>query len=328
MTKTLTLDKYLEEKSLENSQMNNLCNIVKQLSKSCLEINSAIQNQKISEQTGNTNGSGEKLMQIEERADNIVKENLQNYVSAIATEDSGLMYANNDTNQNRENNKIANNYLLTSDSIDGSSNIKTLGPLSSIFGILPNLNSQNKITKQNFFQKGENLLLSAIALYSSRMAFIFSLGNNEVKEFLYNPKEREFIFRQDIQIPNDEKYFNVNIGYLANFEEKDRKFLLDYIINEKNMSSRYLGSAGADVRKILGEGGFFAYPKVKSKTSPEFKPKLRVLYENNPFAHLFENAGGLALNERGERILETPINDLDQKGAIYLGNQILKKRFE
>ena len=63
--------------------------------------------------------------------------------------------------------------------------------------------------------------------------------------------------------------------------------------------ARYVGSLVADAHRTLIKGGIFAYPAdTKSKNG-----KLRLLYEANPMAFLFEQAGGGATNGT-ERILD------------------------
>ena len=55
---------------------------------------------------------------------------------------------------------------------------------------------------------------------------------------------------------------------------------------------RYVGSLVADAHRTLLKGGIFAYPA--DTKSPG--GKLRLLYEANPMAFLFEQAGGMATN--------------------------------
>ena len=51
-----------------------------------------------------------------------------------------------------------------------------------------------------------------------------------------------------------------------------------------------MGSLVADAHRTLLKGGIFAYPADAKSTSG----KLRLLYEANPMAFLFEQAGGAA----------------------------------
>jgi fructose-1,6-bisphosphatase I len=63
------------------------------------------------------------------------------------------------------------------------------------------------------------------------------------------------------------------------------------------------------------KGGIFAYPA--DSKSPE--GKLRLLYEANPFAFLFEAAGGAATNGT-DRILDLVPTSLHARTALVLGS--------
>ena len=78
---------------------------------------------------------------------------------------------------------------------------------------------------------------------------------------------------------------------------------------------RYVGTLVADAHRTLLKGGIFAYPA--DKKSPG--GKLRLLYEANPFAFLFEAAGGKASTGK-ERILDVAPTKLHQRVPLILGS--------
>ena len=64
------------------------------------------------------------------------------------------------------------------------------------------------------------------------------------------------------------------------------------------------------------KGGIFAYPAdSKSKNG-----KLRLLYEANPMAFLFEQAGGGATNGK-DRILDIMPTELHQRTPLVIGSK-------
>ena len=72
----------------------------------------------------------------------------------------------------------------------------------------------------------------------------------------------------------------------------------------------------ADAHRTLMKGGIFAYPAdTKSKSG-----KLRLLYEANPMAFLFEQAGGMAIDGK-ERILDIMPSELHQRVPVILGSK-------
>ena len=79
---------------------------------------------------------------------------------------------------------------------------------------------------------------------------------------------------------------------------------------------RYVGSLVADAHRTLLKGGIFAYPA--DKKNP--KGKLRLLYEANPMAYLFEQAGGAATNGV-QRILEIVPEGLHDRTPLVLGSK-------
>ncbi|OXT14541.1 fructose-bisphosphatase class I, partial [Bacillus sp. OG2] len=87
--------------------------------------------------------------------------------------------------------------------------------------------------------------------------------------------------------------------------------------NDKPYSARYIGSMVADVHRTLLYGGVFGYPSdIKSKTG-----KLRILYECFPMALLLEQAGGMAVNDKGERILDLIPKKIHERSGIWLGSK-------
>ena len=80
--------------------------------------------------------------------------------------------------------------------------------------------------------------------------------------------------------------------------------------------ARYVGSLVADAHRTLIKGGIFAYPAdTKSKNG-----KLRLLYEANPMAYLFEQAGGSAIDGK-DRILDITPSELHQRTPLVLGSK-------
>ena len=71
----------------------------------------------------------------------------------------------------------------------------------------------------------------------------------------------------------------------------------------------------ADLHRNLLKGGIFLNPATTSYPSG----KLRLLYECNPWAFIFEVAGGKATNGK-QRILDMDIFELHQRTPLYIGS--------
>ena len=87
-------------------------------------------------------------------------------------------------------------------------------------------------------------------------------------------------------------------------------------IRDRPYSARYIGSMVADVHRTLLYGGLFSYPSDRKHKNG----KLRLLYEAFPMAFLVEQAGGKAVNDRGERILDLVPDHIHDKTSIWLGS--------
>ncbi|KGK34923.1 hypothetical protein JL09_g5928, partial [Pichia kudriavzevii] len=133
----------------------------------------------------------------------------------------------------------------------------------------------------------------------------------------------EFILTYpNLKIENKKKIYSINEGNSCYWSQE----IKDYIESLKSpseangnkpYSARYIGSMVADVHRTLLYGGVFGYPAdSKSKTG-----KLRILYECFPMALLLEQAGGMAVNDKGERILDLVPKKIHERSGIWLGDK-------
>ncbi len=76
----------------------------------------------------------------------------------------------------------------------------------------------------------------------------------------------------------------------------------------------------ADFHRNLISGGIFLYPKDKKDPSKK-QGKLRLLYEAAPLAFLVQQAGGKAVTDEGEDILEIKPTSIHQRTPLIMGNK-------
>jgi fructose-1,6-bisphosphatase I len=86
---------------------------------------------------------------------------------------------------------------------------------------------------------------------------------------------------------------------------------------------RYSGGMVPDLHQILLKGGgLFSYPGTTDK--PE--GKLRQLFEVIPFAFIYEQAGGQAINHQGKRLMElVPSHPHDTSTCFFGSNYEINK---
>lgn len=122
-------------------------------------------------------------------------------------------------------------------------------------------------------------------------------------------------------VPRKGNIYSVNEGNSVYWEPSVKAYferIKGKSEDRKPYTARYVGSMVADVHRTLLHGGIFAYPAdSKSPTG-----KLRLLYECNPMAFIFEQAGGAAIrgDATGQRILEVQPTGIHQRCPIVLGS--------
>jgi fructose-1,6-bisphosphatase I len=206
-------------------------------------------------------------------------------------------------------------YVALFDPLDGSSNIDTNVGIGTIFAILRR--SDPKLSRPNLgdaLRPGREIIAAGYVLYGPSTVFVLSTGQG-AHGFTLDPSIGEFFLSQpDIRCPTKGSCFSVNEGNSSRWTPEIQKW--SQWIKGENYGARYVGSLVADAHRTLMKGGIFAYPAdSKSKNG-----KLRLLYEANPMAFLFEQAGGAATNGN-ERILDIVPSELHQRTPLILGSK-------
>lgn len=213
------------------------------------------------------------------------------------------------------------NYAVCCDPIDGSSNLDAGVSVGTIFGVYklyPNSTGSIK----DVLRSGNDMVAAGYTMYGASAHLMLTTGHG-LNGFTLDTNLGEFILTHpNLKIQNSKKIFSINEGN-SFYWSKEVK---DYISslkepqsdnNDKPYSARYIGSMVADVHRTLLYGGIFGYPAdSKSKTG-----KLRILYECFPMALLLEQAGGLAVNDKGERILDLTPKKIHERSGIWLGSK-------
>ena len=223
------------------------------------------------------------------------------------------------------------NYALLFDPLDGSSNIDVNVSVGTIFSIYKlKGDDPGKADISDCLQHGYEQVAAGYVIYGSSVVMVYTTGHG-VHGFTYDPSIGEFLLsHENIITPKSGKYYSINEGSYAQFDEGTKKYL-DYIKEEdpatnRPYSTRYIGSLVADFHRNLLTGGVFVYPP----TTKHLKGKLRLMYEANPLAFICEQAGGRATNGR-DRILDIQPLELHQRTPLYIGSVddvIIAEEFE
>ncbi|PYI22457.1 inositol phosphatase [Aspergillus japonicus CBS 114.51] len=216
-------------------------------------------------------------------------------------------------------------YAVVCDPIDGSSNLDAGVSVGTIFGIfrLPDevLGAGKQVTAQDLLRAGTEMVASGFTMYGASAQLVITMRNGTVNGFTMENSLGEFILTHpDMQLPAKRAIYSVNEGNSMYWDDWTNAYFHSLKFpgeGQKPYSARYIGSMVADAYRTLLYGGVFAYPA--DKKSP--KGKLRILYECAPMAMLFENAGGLAVNSRMERLLEVVPEHIHDRSGVFLGSK-------
>ncbi|HVA98368.1 MAG TPA: class 1 fructose-bisphosphatase [Bacteroidia bacterium] len=210
-------------------------------------------------------------------------------------------------------------YVVAIDPLDGSSNIDVNVSVGTIFSIYRRTSLTGPGTLEDFLQRGTEQVAAGYIIYGSSTMLVYTTGKG-VNGFTLDPSIGEFcLSHPNMSMAKNGKTYSINEGYYIHFPEGVKKYI-KYCQEEdaktnRPYSSRYIGSAVADVHRNLITGGIYIYPT----TSKSPKGKLRLLYECNPMAFIVEQAGGQA-TDGVKRIMEQDIKSLHQRTPFYCGS--------
>ena len=210
-------------------------------------------------------------------------------------------------------------YVVAIDPLDGSSNIDVNVSVGTIFSIYRRKSLSGAAMLEDFLQKGTEQVAAGYVIYGSSTMLVYTTGKG-VNGFTLDPSIGEFcLSHPDFKIPENGKTYSINEGYYVHFPDGVKKYIKycqeEDAATNRPYSSRYIGSAVADIHRNLIKGGVFIYPT----TSVNPKGKLRLVYEANPLAFIVEQAGGKATNGF-KKILEVQPENLHQRVPLFIGS--------
>ncbi len=246
---------------------------------------------------GFKNIHGDEQLALDRSADEILKSQLQfsGFVREYASEEQPTIMKVG---------KGHEQYLISSDPLDGSSLVDTNLAIGTIIGI----------HKGSLFGDGRSSMVAALYItYGPLITMVYSAGKG-AHEFVLN-REGEYVLSEENISFHDHGSIYSPGGLRKDWTSEHLKFL--EFLEEKGYKLRYSGGFVPDINQILiKKGGLFTYPALKK----EPQGKLRLLFELQPMAFIIEQAGGMATNGKAP-ILSLAVDDLENRSPIYIGSR-------
>ena len=206
-------------------------------------------------------------------------------------------------------------YCVVFDPLDGSSNIECGVSIGTIFGIYK-VKPESKGDLSDVTRPGVDMVAAGYCMYGSMTYLMLTTGDG-VAGFTLDDFLGEFVLTHpNVKLPEYGPIYSINEGNAAHWDAPTKAYVEEQKASGK-CSLRYVGSMVADVHRTLLYGGIFMYPADKKNKNG----KLRMLYECYPMAMLMEQAGGLAIDGKGKRIMEKPpLAGIHDRSPISLGS--------
>ncbi len=274
--------------------------IFEDIKKIAKEINSAIKYGELG-YSGAENTTGDEQLKLDVACDkiieNIFKQN-STIKAIISEEKEDLVSINEDAK-----------YVVCYDPLDGSSIVDVNLSVGSIFGIYEEKAS------------AKNLVSAAYLVFGPRVELVLASKNLAPIHFRLD-SDGEFNLLGNISLQEKGK-INAPGGTQKNWHPHHKRFIDSLFMEGYRL--RYSGGMVPDLHQILlKRGGLFSYPD----TTDRPKGKLRALFEVFPFAFIFEQAGGEAVNNRGLRLLDCEISHYHDTLPCFFGSKYEIKKLK
>jgi len=265
--------------------------------------------------SGSTNVHGEKVLQMDEIAHNIVVHYLnssERVIQAVSEESEEIITMNKDGGR----------YFIYFDPLDGSSNVAHGLPVGFMFGIAKRNFEGNIQGPEDFhLRAGNEFIASGMFVIPTGM---FTLALRDAGCWRFHADETNtYVKPTRMMLPEDSKKWELsfNSANTYTFGDNVQEWIRE---NEKKFTFRYLGALAGDFHRLLSNGGMFMYPAIENhpdekKNRPQ--GKLRLMYEANVVAMMCKEAGGAAINEAGDSILDIKPEKHHQRTTLYVGSK-------
>ncbi|MEK9961061.1 MAG: class 1 fructose-bisphosphatase, partial [Rhodobiaceae bacterium] len=204
-------------------------------------------------------------------------------------------------------------FIITSDPLDGSSNIGVNVSIGTIFSVLP--------TEGDGLVVGRAQLAAGFFVYGPQTTLLVTVGAG-VASFRMDADGDFQLIDDNVRIPEQTGEFAINAGNQRYWLPPVQRYVADCVAGAdgrrgRNFSQRYVGSLVAEAWRIFCRGGVFLYPADSRDGFAD--GRLRLVYEAAPMAFLAEQAGGRATDGTRD-ILDLTPTAVHQRVPLVFGS--------
>lgn len=210
----------------------------------------------------------------------------------------------------------------------GSSQIDTNLTAGSIFTIFPVPVSGTGSNDTALLQPGRDQLAAGFFIFGPQTALVLTLRAG-THIFTLDPRDGVFyVSRANVRVSEWHNEYAINASNHRYWPRAVRDYIDDLMAGKegprgKDFNMRWMASMVADAYRILTRGGIYLYPR-DSRSGYE-NGLLKLVYEANPMALVFEEAGGAA-TDGVNRILDLVPTGLHQRTPLIFGSADKVKR--
>jgi len=205
-------------------------------------------------------------------------------------------------------------YSIALDPLDGSKSALVGIPSGAIFGVFKNADVAEDFT-------GQNIQSGGFFVFGMNLEVYFADGDKVYKgQFNHNISQWDIVPIEG-PLPSAE-VLAINPCNQTMWDEWLMTHYASLFLDEdgtaKPHNMRWYASMVSDIKRLVLQGGMFAYP---GANRPGYEDgHLRLVYEAIPMAFLIEALGGASTNG-DQSILEARVKTLHQKTPVFIGEK-------
>lgn len=203
-------------------------------------------------------------------------------------------------------------YSIALDPLDGSKSALVGIPSGAIFGIF-----NNAETAQDF--NGDNIIGGGFFVFGMNLEAYFADGPNVYKAIFNSETSAWSILPIEGGLPSA-NVISLNACNQAMWDQWMQDHYTSWFKDSdgtpKPHNMRWYASMVSDIKRLVLQGGMFAYPSANRKGYE--KGHLRLVYEAIPMSFLIHAMGGSSTNG-DQSLLKAPVTTLHEKTPVFIG---------